>query len=199
MAATIPQKKLILASASPRRLALLGQIGATPDLVVSADIDETPLRDELPRDYVARIASAKAAHVAKDHGNAFVLAGDTAVACGRRILPKAENENQARDCLQLLSGRRHQVLTGIALHTPGRALLMRTVMSVVKFKRLSDEDVAMYLASDEWRGKAGGYAIQGLAAMFVSGLRGSYSNVVGLPLYDVAQMLQGAGLTLPRT
>ncbi len=197
MAASKPSPKLVLASASPRRLELLGQIGVTPDTIVSADIDETPRRDEQPRVYAERIARAKAAHVAAFHGDALVLAGDTVVACGRRILPKAETVEEAQACLALLSGRRHQVMTCIALHVPGAPLLARTVLSTVQFKRLSDEEMTMYLASEEWRGKAGGYAIQGMAAMFVRGLRGSYSNVVGLPLYEVAQMLRGAGYRFP--
>lgn len=184
---------LILASASPRRLALLEQIGIVPDRVIPADIDETPWPGELPRAHVERLARTKAETIAQDAGGAFVLAGDTVVACGRRILPKAESEAEVRDCLKLLSGRRHKVLTGIALITPEGELRTRVVESIVQFKRLSDAEVEAYVASNEGRGKAGGYAIQGLAAGMISYLRGSHSNVIGLPLYEVAQLLTGAG------
>ncbi len=188
--------KLILASASPRRLALLGQIGVSPASVVTADVDESAWRDEEPRVYVERIARAKAEHIAQATPHAFVLAGDTVVACGRRILPKAETESEARACLTLLSGRRHRVMTCVALAHSGGDLQTRTVMSTVAFKRLSDRELNAYLVSNEWRGKAGGYAIQGLAAVFVRSLRGSYSNVVGLPLHETAQLLRGAGYSV---
>lgn len=184
---------LILASASPRRLALLEQIGVVPDKVVPADIDETPWAAEPPLAHVERLARTKAETVARDASGAFILAGDTVVACGRRILPKAETDSQVRDCLKLLSGRRHTVLTGIALITPEGDLRVRIVESIVQFKRLSDAEVEAYVASNEGRGKAGGYAIQGLAAGLISYLRGSHSNVIGLPLYEVAQLLRGAG------
>jgi len=184
---------LILASASPRRLDLLSQIGVTPDRVVPADLDETPWPGETPRVHAQRLAREKAMVVARDHPGAFVLAGDTVVGCGRRILPKTETEAEARACLALLSGRRHRVLTGVALVTPEGALHGRTIESVVQFKRLSDAEIAAYLASNEWRGKAGGYAIQGLAAGLISYLGGSHSNVIGLPLFEVAQLLTGAG------
>jgi len=184
---------LILASASPRRLELLKQIGITPDEVAPADIDETPWRDEKPGPHAERLAREKAAKIAKDFPGAFVLAGDTVVSVGRRILPKTESVEQAAACLNLLSGRRHQVTTGFALHTPDGELLSRGVTTIVAFKRLSDGERKAYLASDEWRGKAGGYAIQGLAAGLISYLRGSHANVIGLPLYEVAQLLEGAG------
>jgi len=189
----IHSPKLVLASASPRRLELLAQIGVTPAKVMPADVDESPWPDEAPRVHAERLARSKAEAIAKQDPDAFVLAGDTVVACGRRILPKAETVSQARECLALLSGRRHRVLTGIALLTPEGALHARVVESVVQFKRLSDAEINAYLASNEWSGKAGGYAIQGLAAGLISYLRGSHSNVVGLPLYEVAQLLEGAG------
>lgn len=189
--------ELILASASPRRLTLLAQIGVKPDAIDPADVDETPLPRELPRDHANRLAAEKAQAVARGHKRAaFILAGDTVVACGRRILPKAEAEETARACLELLSGRRHRVITGLALITPDGALRQRTVTTAVTFKRLSAEEIAVYLASGEWRGKAGGYAIQGLAGMFVSGINGSYSNVVGLPVHETAMLLAGNGYPL---
>jgi septum formation protein len=184
---------LILASASPRRLELLAQVGVVPDHVIPADVDETPWPGEDPRAHALRLAQDKAQVVARDHGDHFVLAGDTVVACGTRILPKAESEAVARECLTLLSGRRHRVLTGVALIAPGGTMTMRVVESIVQFKRLSDAEIEAYLVSNEWRGKAGGYAIQGLAAGLIRYLRGSHSNVVGLPLYEVTQLLQGAG------
>jgi|TARA_B100000614_G_scaffold207947_1_gene190524 septum formation protein len=184
--------RLVLASASPRRLALLAQIGIEPDLVVAADIDETPKRNELPRDHAERLAREKAETVASTHDDAFVIGADTVVACGRRILPKPEIAADARKCLELLSGRAHRVYTGFCLVAPGRKAL-RVSETRVTFKRLSDEEVAFYLASGEWRGKAGGYAIQGLAAMFVRSLAGSHSAVVGLPLFETAALLSGAG------
>ena len=184
---------LVLASASPRRLDLLRQIGIVPDQVEPADIDETPRRDELPAGHVVRLAEAKAHAVRPRHPAAFILAADTVVACGRRILPKAEDEATARACLALLSGRRHRVYGGVALLTPGGDLAIRRVVSQVTFKRLSEAEVAAYLASGEWHGKAGGYAIQGHAAALIPWIAGSYSNVVGLPLYETAQLLAGRG------
>ena len=186
---------LVLASASPRRLALLAQIGIVPDRVVSTDIDESVLPDELPRGHAQRLARAKAAAV--DAAEDYVLAADTVVAMGRRILPKTETEAEARRCLLLLSGRRHRVLTSVALRTPDGRLGGRLVQSVVGFPRLTERQVVAYLASEEWRGKAGGYAIQGRAAAFVRFLSGSYSNVVGLPLFETAQLLRGLGWPLP--
>jgi septum formation protein len=158
---------------------LLAQLGITPARVVSPDIDEMPLRDELPRPYAQRMAGAKATAVVAS--GAFVLAGDTVVAVGRRILPKAETEAEARSCLTLLSGRRHRVLTAIALTAPDGRTLERVSESIVTFNRVTQQQADTYIASEEWRGKAGGYAINGLAASFVRFLSGSYSGVVGLP------------------
>ncbi len=183
--------KLVLASASPRRLDLLRQIGIEPDSVDSAEIDETPLKAELPDKHAMRLALAKLSTVAPRHPGAFVLAADTVVACGRRILPKAEDEATARSCLDLISGRRHRVLGAIAIATPEGRVASRLVETAVAFKRLSAEEMEFYLASGDWRGKAGGYAIQGLAAAYVRFLSGSYSNVVGLSLYDARQLLVG--------
>ena len=186
---------LVLASASPRRLALLAQIGIVPARVISPDIDETPLNDELPRDYARRLARAKADAVSV--ADMFVLAADTVVAVGRRILPKAETEAEGRRCLGLLSGRRHRVITAVVLRTPDGRHGERLVQSVVAFARLTSRQVDDYLASEEWRGKAGGYAVQGRAAAFVAFLSGSYSNVVGLPLFETAQLLRGVGWAVP--
>ena len=186
---------LVLASASPRRLALLAQIGIVPDRVIAPDIDESPLRDELPRHHAMRLARAKA--IAVDAPGCYVLAADTVVAAGRRILPKAETESEARRCLLLLSGRRHRVMTAVVLRAPHGSSGERTVQSVVGFTRLSELQIADYLGCEEWRGKAGGYAVQGRAAMFVRFLSGSYSNVVGLPLFETAQLLRGLGWPLP--
>jgi len=188
---------LVLASASPRRLDLLRQIGIEPDIVEPADIDETPLKGELPAAHVVRLAAAKARAVAPHHPGAFILAADTVVACGRRILPKAEDAATARRCLAMLSGRRHRVYGGVALLDPERRLTMRRVVSQVGFKRLAEPEIALYLHGGEWRGKAGGYAIQGRAAVFVAWLSGSYSNVVGLPLYETARLLAGCGYRRP--
>lgn len=170
---------------------MLAQIGIVPDRVVSPEIDETPLRAELPRAYALRVARAKAAAVPA--AGCLVLAADTVVAAGRRILPKAETEAEARRCLTLLSGRRHRVLTAVVLATPDGRRSERLVTSVVAFSRLTMPQLAAYLAGGEWQGKAGGYAIQGAAAAFVRFLSGSYSNVVGLPLFETAQLLRGAG------
>lgn len=185
--------RLILASASPRRLSLLVQIGVTPDEAISPDADETVLQGELPKDYVIRVAQAKAALVGAMAPGALVLAADTAVSCGRRILPKAEDEAAARYCLDLMSGRAHRVFTGIALAGPGGLIRQRVVETRVKVARLETRDIDAYLASGEWRGKAGGYAIQGLFAKHVISIIGSYSNIVGLPLYETANLLKGAG------
>ncbi len=186
---------LVLASASPRRLALLAQIGITPNRVVSPEIDETPLRNELPRQYALRLARSKAESVVAPC--CFVLAADTVVAAGRRILGKTETEADARRYLELLSGRRHRVMTAVVLRAPGGGRGERLVQSVVGLARLSPRQVEAYLASEEWRGKAGGYAIQGRAAAFIRFLSGSYSNVVGLPLFETAQLLRGLGWPLP--
>jgi septum formation protein len=184
---------LVLASASPRRLELLRQIGIVPDMSDPADIDETPLRNELPPAHALRLAREKVARVAPRHPGAYVLAADTVVACGRRILPKAADEKTARHCLELLSGRRHRVITGVAVVSPDGQLALRRVDSQVAFKRLSDAEIACYLASGEWCEKAGGYAIQGRAAALIRFISGSYSNVVGLPLFETAQLLAGRG------
>jgi septum formation protein len=182
---------LVLASASPRRLDLLRQIGIEPARVAPADIDETPAKRELPVDYARRMARAKAAAVVRR--DEVVLAADTVVACGRRILPKAATEAEARACLDLLSGRRHRVLGAVCIAGPDGRQRERLVVSVVRFKRLGAAEIEAYLSSGEWSGKAGGYAIQGRAAGFVSFLSGSYSNVVGLPLFEVTQMLRAGG------
>jgi septum formation protein len=184
---------LVLASASPRRLELLTQIALVPDIVDPAALDETPLAREIPARYALRLAEAKARAVAARHGGSFVLAADTVVAVGRRILPKAEDAEAARRCLMLLSGRRHRVHGGVALVTPEGRIATRSVETVVAMKRLAEAEIDSYLRSCEWRGKAGGYAIQGLAARFVRFVEGSYSNVVGLPLFETAQLLAGHG------
>lgn len=184
--------KLVLASASPRRLELLAHIHVAPDLIVAADLDERPLKGELPRLHAERLAKAKALTVHKLHAGSIILAADTVVACGRRILPKAETETEARSCLEMLSGRRHQVLTAIALITTDGVLHQRVCLTRVGFRRLHADEITHYLALGEWRGKAGGYAIQGYAGSFVSLLNGSYSNVVGLPLLETLQLLQAA-------
>jgi septum formation protein len=191
----VSRPDLVLASASPRRLALLAQIGIVPDRVISPDVDESPHRNELPRLHALRLAQAKAAAVTAP--GACVLAADTVVAVGRRILPKAETAQQARDCLQLLSGRRHRVLTAVVLTSPDGRLAERQVESAVTFARLVPTQIDAYLATGEWHGKAGGYAIQGLAASCIRFISGSYSNVVGLPLYETAQLLRGFGWSLP--
>jgi septum formation protein len=190
---------LVLASASPRRVALLGQIGVVPDRIFTPEIDETPLARELPRVHAARLARAKAAAAVGGGGTAggFVLAADTVVAAGRRILPKAETLEQAAACLDLLSGRRHRVLTAVVLLAPDGRRAERLVESAVTFARLAKPQIEAYLAGGEWRGKAGGYAIQGCAAAFVRFLSGSYSNVVGLPLFETAQLLRGFGWQVP--
>jgi len=184
---------LVLASASPRRLELLRQIGLVPDAVVPAEIDETPGPRELPAKYVLRLAEAKAEAVARQMPGAFVLAADTAVACGRRILPKAEDEATAARCLDLLSGRRHRVMTGIAVVAPDGRKRSRVVTSAVRFKLLGPAEKRAYLATGEWHGKAGGYAIQGHAARLIPWINGSYSNIVGLPLAEAADLLAGLG------
>lgn len=188
---------LVLASASPRRLDLLAQVGIVPDRVVPAAIDENPRRGELPPALARRLAAAKARAVAARHPGAFVLAADTVVACGRRSLPKAEDRATAKACLDLLSGRRHRVIGGVAVIAPDGRLAERQVVTAVTFKRLGDAERDRYLAGEEWRDKAGGYAIQGRAALFVRAIGGSYSNVVGLPLYETAQMLAGLGYPVP--
>lgn len=183
---------LVLASASPRRLDLLRQIGLQPEAIDPADTDETPAARELPRAYALRMALAKLAVVAPRHPGATVLAADSVVAVGRRILPKAETEAEARRCLALLSGRRHKVLGGVAIAAPDGKVRTRLIETAVRFKRLQQAEIEDYIGSGEWQGKAGGYAIQGRAATFVSFLSGSYSNVVGLPLFETAALLEAA-------
>jgi septum formation protein len=183
----------VLASASPRRLDLLRQIGIEPDAIEAADVDETPMKSEPPRALALRLAKAKAALVAERRPDAHVLAADTVVAVGRRVLPKADSDDEVAACLGLLSGRTHRVLTGICVCAPGPRETVRLVETRVRFKRLSAQDVASYQASGEGLGKAGGYAIQGRAGAFVMSLQGSYSGVVGLPLYEVMNLLSGLG------
>jgi septum formation protein len=182
--------RLVLASASPRRLALLAQIGVTPDAVIATEIDETPLKGETPRLLAQRLARAKAQAVEAE--GAVVLAADTVVAVGRRILPKALVEAEARACLALLSARSHRVFTGVAVKGSDNIVRERLVETRVAFKRLSAAEIDAYIASGEWRGKAGGYAAQGLAARFIISIVGSYSAVVGLPLYEAAHLIETA-------
>lgn len=191
--------KLVLASASPRRLQLLERVGLTPDLLNPSDVDEIPHKRETPRALSIRLAREKAQRalemplVRALGANAFVLAADTVVGLGRRVLPKAETAEQARDCLSLLSGRSHWVYSTVCLIAPGNRVSNRCVETKVRFKRLSREDMDSYIASGEWRGKAGGYAIQGRAEAFVRMLTGSHSAVIGLPLYETVHLLEGAG------
>ena len=184
-------QRLVLASASPRRLDLLAQIGVKPDAVTPADIDETPLKGELGRPLAARLAHAKA--LAVHEPGQFTLAADTVVAVGRRLLPKTEEQAEAKACLRLMSGRAHQVLTGVSLLGPQGRQITRVVITRVSMKRLMDTEISDYIDCGEWKGKAGGYGIQGRAAGYISKLSGSYSNVVGLPLYETRAMLTGLG------
>ncbi len=190
--------KFILASASARRLDLLTQIGITPDLIEAADLDESVLKSETPRAHGERLAGEKARAVAARHATRYagtlVLGADTVVACGRRIMPKAETPEVARNCLRQLSGRRHRVLSAICLIKPDGAELRRTVETIVRFKRLEADEIETYIVGGEWQGKAGGYAIQGHAAVFAAWINGSYSNVVGLPLFETHALLKSAGL-----
>jgi septum formation protein len=190
----VPAQGLILASASPRRLELLARLGVTPSQVAAADIDETPLKAEIPRDYACRMAREKALAISAP--DAHVLTGDTVVALGRRILPKAEDEATARTCLKLMSGRRHRVLSAIALKAPDGSLRERLSETIVRFKPLSGQEIDAYLASGEWRGKAGGYAIQGSAEGLIAWISGSHSGVVGLPLFETRALLRSAGFPL---
>jgi septum formation protein len=193
---TTPQR-LVLASASPRRLDLLRQIGLQPDAVEAAEVDETPLKDETPRLLATRLAAAKADRVAVRNAGSHVLGADTVVALGRRVLPKAESQAEVRECLELLSGRAHRVLTGICAIGPDGRRVGRLVESRLHFKRLTPGEVEGYVGCGEGLGKAGGYAIQGRAGAFVIALQGSYSGVVGLPLYEVTNLLSGLGYRLP--
>ncbi|MDX7951117.1 Maf family nucleotide pyrophosphatase [Lichenihabitans sp. Uapishka_5] len=200
--AAVALPRLVLASASPRRLALLQQIGIEPIALIPTDLDETPERNEAPRALAARLASEKAvaaqAIVSRrpELEGSFIIAADTVVAVGRRVLPKCEIRDDVAHCLGLLSGRAHRVFTGVAMITPSGKRRERLVESRLRFKRLSGREMERYIASDEWRGKAGGYAIQGLAAMFVARLVGSYTGVVGLPLHETAALLDGEGFPL---
>ncbi|WP_425408643.1 Maf family protein [Hyphococcus sp.] len=189
----MPAPPLILASASPRRKELLKLIGVTPDEIIPADIDETECAGEKPAAYVSRLAQEKARHVAKANPRAFVLGSDTAVACGRRILPKAEDERTARICLALLSGRSHRVFSGVALVKPDGEILSKVSETRVKVRRLDHNAIDEYIDCGEWSGKAGGYAIQGVFAKHIVTMLGSHSNVVGLPLYETSNLLTGAG------
>jgi septum formation protein len=195
----IGRPKLVLASGSPRRLTLINQVGIEPDALRPTDIDETPKRGELPRAYATRLARTKAdtalgmVRIDDDLKGSYILAADTVVAVGRRILPKAELLDEAAQCLRLLSGRNHRVHTAICLVTPKETFRQRYVETRVRFKRLSEQDIEGYLASGEWRGKAGGYAAQGIAGGFVVKLVGSYSNIIGLPLYETLTLLGGEG------
>ena len=194
--------KIVLASGSPRRLSLLNQAGIEPDALRPADVDETPKRGELPRACANRLARAKADAALKsvqlddELRGAFILAADTVVAVGRRILPKANLVDEAAQCLRLLSGRNHRVYTAICLVTPKEAFRQRLIETRVRFKRLSEEDIQSYIGSGEWRGKAGGYAVQGIAGSFVVKMVGSYTNVVGLPLYESTTLLGGEGFPI---
>ena len=200
-----PRPHLVLASASPRRLALLAQIGVKPDAILPSEIDEAPRRGEAPRALAERLAMEKASAAAAmapkraDLAPSLTLAADTVVCVGRRILPKCETLDQAEACLNLLSGRGHRVYTGLALIAPGGLARRRLVETRLRFKRLSRGEIDAYLMSGEWRGKAGGYAIQGLAGAFVERLVGSYSNVVGLPLAETAALLAGQGYHVHRS
>jgi septum formation protein len=191
--------RFILASASPRRYDLLAQVGRVPDLILNPNIDETPLPGELPQAHALRLAGEKAARAAEDPAaqGAFILGADTVVSCGRRILPKAEDRETARSCLTLLSGRRHRVVGGVAVIDPQGNPQTRTCVTTVAFKRLTGKEIDGYIASGEWEGKAGGYAIQGRAAVFVRFIGGSYSNVVGLPLYETERLLESVGCPYP--
>jgi septum formation protein len=188
--AASPIPPLVLASASPRRLDLLRQVGLEPSEIDPPDVDETPAPRELPRAYALRMATSKLAAVAPRHPGAVVVAADSVVVCSRRILPKAESETEARVCLGRLSGRRHRVLGAVAVGYPDGSVRTRLVETIVRFKRLERAEIDDYLRCGEWRGKAGGYAIQGRAARFVAFISGSYSNVVGLPLFETVKLLK---------
>ncbi len=199
IASSEPRLGLLLASESPRRKALLAQAGIIPDLIRAAALDETPVKGELPRDYAVRLAAEKAQAVSarcregRDGDRLLVLGADTVVACGRRILPKPEDNGGVLQCLELLSGRRHQVITAVAVIRPGKFIRTRIATTRVAFRRLTPAEIGKYVDSREGIGKAGGYAIQGRAEVFVAGLNGSYSNVVGLPLAETVLLLRGCG------
>jgi septum formation protein len=205
MPAARPVPPLVLASASPRRLALLQQIGIEPQALMPTDLDEAPARNEAPRALAARLAAEKATMARtlvarrEELTGSFIVAADTVVCVGRRVLPKCEIRDEAQDCLDLLSGRAHRVFTGVSIITPSGKRRDRLVETRLRFKRLSSREIKSYLDSDEWRGKAGGYAIQGRAAVFVARLVGSYTGVVGLPLHEVAALLDGEGYPILQT
>lgn len=183
----------ILASSSPQRASLLRQIGIFPDRIIHTEIDESPLESENPSKLAERLSVAKAAAVADENKGSFILAADTVVACGRRILAKPQSIEQAHSFLQILSGRRHKVYGGVTIICPYSKIHTRVVVTQVNFKRLSRQEVENYLSTSEWKDKSGAYAIQGFAAKFVRSINGSYSNVVGLPLFETSQILSGAG------
>ena len=186
-------KHFILGSSSSRRLGLLSQIGIKPDLILSPNIDEKILPRELPNSYVERMSIEKNRVFQQEYSQSIILTADTVVSVGRRILPKTKDEYTAEKCLKLISGRRHKVFTSFTLYTPDNSLRTKTTQSVVKFKRLHSDEINNYLASKEWEGKAGGYAIQGIAAVFINFLSGSYSNVVGLPLAELYRAMISIG------
>lgn len=185
--------KLILASASPRRAELLKQIGVIPDTIIAADINETPLNKEKPQNLAIRLSKQKAEKIAKKHKDSFILGADTVVACGQNALDKAESKEQAISFISKLSGRRHRVYGGITLITPENKAITRLSKTIVQFKHLSSNEINEYINSNEWQGKAGGYAIQGIAASYIKFISGSYSNVVGLSLYDTMNILKSGG------
>ncbi len=187
------QPEFILASASPRRLDLLSRIGITPGATIPADIDETPAPAEKPADYARRMSAEKAGVIAENQKNAFILSGDTVVAVGRRILPKTESEDEARTCLKLMSGRRHRVYSAVTLILPDGTARHKLSETIVGFKRLEASEIDAYINTGEWRGKAGGYAIQGAAEALIKRIAGSYSGVMGLPLYEVRTLLISGG------
>lgn len=197
MVRTAGPHRLVLASASPRRVELLAQVGIVPDRIAPADIDETPQRREEPGPLAKRLALGKAEAVAPAQEGAWVLAADTVVGLGRRILGKPEGADEARRFLSMLSGRRHRVFGGVTVIAPTGKVSRRLVVTTVSFKRLEDAEIAAYLESGEWEGKAGGYAIQGHAGAFIRGINGSYFNVVGLPLYETLSILRGSGFVVP--
>lgn len=188
--------KFILGSASPRRLELIKQVGLSPDLVISPEVDESPLKKELPKDYVQRIAAKKVNKLANLYPNDIILCADTSVCCGRRILPKPSNDEEVIYCLNLLSGRRHRVYTTVCLKSPQKTLIKKTVLSILRLKHLSSSELKHYVASKEGIGKAGGFNYQGKAAMFVIWIRGSPTNIMGLPLYETSIILQSIGIKI---
>ena len=186
-------KHFILASSSKRRLELLSQIGIKPNLILSPNINEDIFSKELPRIYVKRMSLEKNIVFQRKYPESIILTADTVVCVGRRILPKTIDRNTAEECLKLISGRRHKVFTSFTLHTPNNCLKTKTIKSIIKFKRLHPDEISYYLASKEWEGKAGGYAIQGIAASFINFISGSYSNIVGLPLAELYRLLISIG------